>query len=453
MQITYADRCALLEGFRKLAKEWAGDDAALIAATTSWAAELWLKFGFECSLGREIFFLGDTLRKAGPTGEVAELARGGLAFLQQNNRIDPLQLGPLGLLDDAFVAGYAAHLVREKLGEPARYSPPQLSPEEKVKAEGLFVELLDRSADEDDCLPAKAKAALGQLGHLLESGLFRRLRVNVQFLAGVLRDSGRSDDHRQIARAALHYVILDNDVIPDHLGLIGFLDDYFVADLAVELVEPNRPPWLRLIDATAGEWPFLNMVVFEDGRGGVPLSEFLLVNTALVCPTLRGSDQKSITHLILPRTGPLPLLLGFLASLGAIWKAWKKRSNQIPFQPGQKVLVDGKGFARSSGVSVMTAECFLVWRSGEKNEARSFDRLSGCLSTSSTSWFRRMVSESQKAASQKMLFKRSHLEPSTTSSSPPSRWPFQQTCHKSSSPPRSKRARRRPRLFPCSARG
>lgn len=342
MQITTADRCALLEGFRKLAKEWAGDDAALIAATTTWAAGLRLEFGFECSLGRDIFFLGDTLRKTGPTGEVAELARGGLAFLQQNNRIDPLPLGPLGLLDDAFVAGYAAHLVREKLGEPARYSPPQLSPEEKAKAEGLFVELLDRSADEDNCLPAKAQAALGQLGHLLESGLFRRLRVNVQFLAGVLRDSGRPDDHRQIARAALHYVSLDNDVIPDQLGLIGFLDDYFVADLAVGLIDADRPPWLSLVDATVRAWPFLNMVVFEDGRGGVPLSEFLLVNTALTCPAVRGAGQQPITHLILPRTGPLPLLLGFLASLGGLWKARTEKGYQIPFQPGQKVLVDGK---------------------------------------------------------------------------------------------------------------
>jgi uncharacterized membrane protein YkvA (DUF1232 family) len=342
MPITHAKRRALLAEFDQLAKKWDGNDRDLIAATTQWVAGLRLEFGFECNLARDIFFLGDKLRKAGPTNEVAELARGGLAFVYQNNCGKPNCTNSLGLLEDAFfVAGYAAHLVREKLREPARYSPPQLSGEEKAKAEELFVELLDRSADEDDCLPAKAQAALGQLGQLLESGLFRRLRVNVQFLAEVLRDSGRPDDHRQIARAALHYVSLDNDVIPDQLGLIGFLDDYFVADLAVSLIEKNCPPWLDLIDATVAAWPFLNMVVFEDGRGGAPLSEFLLVNTALTCPAVRGDSQQTITYLILPRTGPLPLLLGFLASLSGLWKARTESGCHLPFQPGQRVRVDG----------------------------------------------------------------------------------------------------------------
>jgi hypothetical protein len=142
--------------FRKLTKEWAGDDVALIAATTMWAAGLRIEFGFENNLCRDIIFLGNTLRKVGPTGEVAELARGGLAYLQQNNRLDPLLLGWLGLLDDAFVVGYATHLVREKLGQPPRYSPPQVSSDEKTKAEELFHKLLDRPADEDDDLPRRA---------------------------------------------------------------------------------------------------------------------------------------------------------------------------------------------------------------------------------------------------------------------------------------------------------
>jgi uncharacterized membrane protein YkvA (DUF1232 family) len=350
VQITVAVRTTLLKEFCRLAKEWREDDAVLIAATSKWAAGLRIAFGFEDNLTRDIIFLGDMLRRTDATNELAELARGGLAFVYENNcRRDRVATNSLGLLDDAFVAGYAAHLVREKLGEPARYSPPQLSPEEKTKAEDLFLELLDRSADEDERLPAKAQAALGQLGHLLESGLFRRLRVNVQFLAGVLRDSGRPEDHRQIARAALHYVSLGNDVIPDQLGLIGFLDDYFVADLAADLIDADRPPWLNLIDATVAAWPFLNMVVFEDGQGGIPLSEFLLVNTALTCPAVRGDNPQPTTHLILPRTGPLPLLLGFLASLGGLWKVRMEKGNQMPFQPGQKVLVDGKAVRTFAG--------------------------------------------------------------------------------------------------------
>jgi GGDEF domain-containing protein len=86
------------------------------------------------------------------------------------------------------------------------------------------------------------------------------------------------------------------------------------------------------------------MVVFESGQGGTPLSEFLIINTALVCPALRrsGSVPQPLTHLILPRTGPMPLLLGFLASLGVLWRARAEKGHHVPFQPGQKVLVDGK---------------------------------------------------------------------------------------------------------------
>lgn len=342
MQLTNAERRSLLELFRRLAIGWERDDSALIAETTMWAAGLRREFGFEDNLARDIIFLSDTLRKSNRTNDVAELARGALAFLQQSNLNESPSFGSFGLLDDAFVAGYAAHLIREKLGEPARYSPPKLCPEEKARAEELFLELLDRSADEDDGLPVRALAALGRLGHLLESGMFRRLWVNVQFLIRVLCDSERPADHRQVARAALHYVTLDNDVIADQLGLLGFLDDYFVADLAVDLIDDGRPPWLNLADATVAAWPFLNMVVFQEGGSGIPLSEFLLVNTALVCPDVRGTNHQPLTHLILPRTGPLPLLLGFLASLGVLWKARADRGDQIPFHSGQKVLVDGK---------------------------------------------------------------------------------------------------------------
>jgi hypothetical protein len=239
------------------------------------------------------------------------------------------------------MVGYAAQAVREKLGESATYSPPLLRPEERAKAEDLFLDLLDCPANEDGYLPYRAKQALERLGYLVESGLLRRLGMNVEFLARILADNERSEDHRRIARAGLRYVALEGDVISDSMGLIGFLDDYFVADLAVGLIDTDRLPWLDLIDSTIGAWPFLNMVVFENGQRGSPISEFLMVNSALVCPAVRGSECQPLTHVIVPRTGPLPLLLGFLASLGVLWKSRTENGHRFPFRPGQRVLVDG----------------------------------------------------------------------------------------------------------------
>jgi hypothetical protein len=123
VQLTNADRRVLLDSFRTMAAEWAGKDADLIVWATGWAASLAPTFGFESSLTRDVFVLCETLRRPAD-GEATRLARGGLAYLYQNNHVDPLPLGPLGLLDDAFVVGYAAHAVREKSGEVPGYCPP-----------------------------------------------------------------------------------------------------------------------------------------------------------------------------------------------------------------------------------------------------------------------------------------------------------------------------------------
>ncbi len=341
VRLTNADRRVLLGSFRTLATDWIGENADLIVWATEWVASLAPIFGFEQNLSRDVFVLCDTLRKPAVDAGAARLARGGLAYLYRNNHVDPVPLGSLGLLDDAFVAGYAAHAIQEKTGETIRYRPPRLGPGEQAKAEAMFRDLLDRPDDQDDVLPELAEIALTKLGHLLESGLFRRLRRNVYFLSHALADRGRSADHRQIARAALHYVAAEQDAIPDSLGLIGFLDDYFVADLAVGLIDPGQSPWMNLIDTVVGAWPFLNMVSFGDGQKGTSASEFLMVNAALTCPVLRGQENH-LTHLVLPRTGPLPLLLGFFASLGELLSAHRRQGSAVPFKVGQKVLVDGK---------------------------------------------------------------------------------------------------------------
>lgn len=344
MQLTNADRRVLLDNFRTLSADWIGENSYLIAWASEWTASLVPTFGFERSLASDVFVLCETLRKAtGP--ETTRLARGGLAYLYRNNHVDPLTLGSLGLLDDAFVAGYAAHAVREKTGEAACYCPPRLAADEQARAEAIFLELLDHSDDNDGVVAELAMLAVGKLGHLLESGLFRRLRMNIGFLSHVLVDARRSRDHRQIARAALHYVAEEHDAIPDSLGLIGYLDDYFIADLAVGLIAPGQSPWMNLIDAVVGAWPFLNMVSFGDSQVGTAASEFLMVNAALACPVVRGSESDQLTHLVLPRIGPIPLLLGFFACLGELLAGRRREGSAMSFEVGQKVLVDGKGGA------------------------------------------------------------------------------------------------------------
>jgi len=102
-----------------------------------------------------------------------------------------------------------------------------------------------------------ATSAAEKLGNLADSGLFQRLKKNIDFLLAILRDTNRSEEHKLFARAALSYFVCEDDAIDDRLGLVGYLDDNFIAQMAVDLIEPAREPWLALLDATVAAWPFL----------------------------------------------------------------------------------------------------------------------------------------------------------------------------------------------------
>jgi hypothetical protein len=74
-------------------------------------------------------------------------------------------LRDFGLLDDAFVTSYAVHEIRTRLGDPATYTPPRLTRAEQERAEALFLELVEKPAEEDAKLISEAyqvqRVALG----------------------------------------------------------------------------------------------------------------------------------------------------------------------------------------------------------------------------------------------------------------------------------------------------
>ncbi len=58
--------------------------------------------------------------------------------------------------DDAVIANYAIHEIRTRLGEVASYSPPRLTPEERKKAESMFLAFAIRPFMNDNELIAKS---------------------------------------------------------------------------------------------------------------------------------------------------------------------------------------------------------------------------------------------------------------------------------------------------------
>jgi uncharacterized membrane protein YkvA (DUF1232 family) len=327
--LTYADRELLL----------------LLSEACTFARKLSPNFGFEHALTRDLAVLSRYLVQHKDKKDVAEIARGGLIYVVQAARPSPKKLGEFELLVDAFITSYAVHEIRTRLGEQAIYNPPRLTSSEQSRAENLFLEFLEKPFLDDEKLVAESRKIGAFLANLATCGLFRRLQQSIDFLIFVLCDTNRSLEHRSYARAALSYVVCEDDAIDDRSGIVGYLDDNFIAQTAVEMIEPNREPWLELLDATIGKWPFLNGLIIDDGTGGRPISEYMIINSALSCSKLRNDGDLTETLLISPITGHVPFLLGFIAALGLAHESGQHNVSEDSFRQGMKVLVDGCAIA------------------------------------------------------------------------------------------------------------
>jgi uncharacterized membrane protein YkvA (DUF1232 family) len=352
-QLTYADRELLLQAFDSLKPSSGETDDHIRKAVGEWSRGLQPSFGFELALTRDVTVLARYLTGIPGDRDIAEIARGPLLYVLHSEEVRSPIISELGLMDEAFVCNYAVYEIRTRLGQPAIYNPPKLTQDEMKIAEGLLLGFIDSPLLSDDKLVETSKEISGRLGNLAKCGFFKRLQRNIGFLVSVLTDSSRSPEQHSYSRAALSYLVCEEDLIDDKLGIIGYLDDNFVSQLGVDLIEPAGEPWLELLDATVGEWPFINGLIIDDGAGGRPFSEFMIVNSAVSCPGIRDISRLNPSILILPDTGPVPFLLGVVATLGLIQDSEKQEVSEGAFSIGQKVLVDHHAVAEFTGFKVI----------------------------------------------------------------------------------------------------
>jgi hypothetical protein len=317
-QLTYADRELLMGVFDTLEGSSNETNEQIVKRASQWAEKLESKHGFELALARDITFISRCLMSHRQSPDVVGIARGSLLYLLRPSQSGSTGVVDLGRLGEAFVCAYAAYEVRSRIGERATWKPFKLTHDEKQRAAAMLLQFAKTPLMEDAALILKSREICGQLENLANCGLFRRLRTNSDFLVSALADSSRRQKHLTYARAGLSYMVCQQDVIDDRLGLIGYIDDDFIVQLAVDLIEPKREPWLDFLDEIVGRWPFLNGLVFDDGSGGYPLSEYMIVNSALTCTQLRGRGTPASVLLVTPSVGPVPFLLGFISALGLI---------------------------------------------------------------------------------------------------------------------------------------
>ena len=360
VRLSFADRDNLLETIRRLSID-AVDVAQLLRMAGDWASALRPKFGFEHALIRNLTQLSNYLRLNVDNEDIAAIARGALKFIVDQDRQsattcdridesngDSDQFRALGR---AFIASFAVHEISVRLGEPVAYHPPSITNEEKAQAEAIFERLSKIIGCEVELLDRVAKH-LSDIRDLASCGFLNRLEANVLSLVNILKDPSWPASERAFVRGALRYFVEDEDLINDKLGLVGFLDDIFIIQMAVDLVSPTREPLIELLDKVIGVWPFLNMLTLDDGSGPRPASEFTIINSALSCSRLRSEDASS-TLLIAPETGPIAVLLGFISTLGLAHDAGARQLTEKSFSIGQKVLVDYEAVAIFEGIQEM----------------------------------------------------------------------------------------------------
>ena len=259
-----------------------------------------------------------------------------------------------------FVCRVAVAEAQSETGRVKNYKAPSLLPAQEDAATDFLLRTELDPLESDDDLVAQACDVLGGYSSMWSTPFVGRLRRSAEHLIQALSNENMGEVERAIARNALRYLVWDEDIINDSLGLIGLVDDAFVLDGAVKLIFPDTGPWLEILDEVAQKAPYLTGLALQWNGKSEQVSEYILTNFALASPVLRGSDPEQTVVVKVVDTGPLPTLLAFLEALSVTYARIQARENSslppredgIPYEKGDLVLVDGKAVAEYDGLEV-----------------------------------------------------------------------------------------------------
>lgn len=310
-----------------------------------------------------------------PDNEHSDLVRRVLKFLS------PFYLSELNLTTPAvktFVAGFVLHEISCDGNFLISSEINSLTKEEKINAEDLLFEFSNSSLKNDRELIQYSNEFLSNLGKIEFTTLIQRFRRNIIRLSRVLSDQNEgTEENKSWARGALSYLFLKGDVIPDNLGILGLLDDIYIAKTAVQLIDPSTQPLEDLIDDLYSTWPFLRDLVLDHCGREYFFSEFALVNTALSCHELIDAENSLSTALVLSSSGITPFTIAFGSALGMAYEASKILKEDIPqFEIGNKVKVDNAAIAIYDGIDEISGLKYIRLKQYVKHKGKELETIS-----------------------------------------------------------------------------
>lgn len=198
-----------------------------------------------------------------------------------------------------------------------------VSPAEQARIDDLLLELAEAAEPDLQTLVRTAEQVAYDLSSVHHAAYYPSVAAKLRDLAKL---AGDDTEEGYWARAALRYVYVEQDVIDDAHGYIGYLDDIQVIEDVYDLVH-GKLSWRPLISHAVLKWPMLSRIYWTDGKTTNHLPPFL--KSVAVCALDAALDDKCERVIVTPEIGPLGFISAALCAL-ADFKAESRTKSLLP---------------------------------------------------------------------------------------------------------------------------
>ena len=348
-QITHKERVEIIKNLDRFSENLDIDDLTLIQHVSKTLENNPPKNDYERAFHKHSIDLLNYLRKYKSTNATLT-ARGALAFAFSDHSYLSHTSELIAIHIKTFIVSLSVSEIRE-LGEIHQADEIKaLNESEKTLAEEMLLGYFESPIADDESLIEFTInfIKMNEVEH--STNLFRRFYNNLLYLINIIQDKTKTSEHKSWARGAISYLIKTDDIINDDLGVIGFLDDMYIAQTAVQLIDPQSSSLEELISGLFQYWIFLTDLIFDYNGISYSLNDFNIINIAHMCPDLSNQNDVNKTVLILPNSGLTPFLISICTVFGLVYKSISNAEQNLDLIHGKKVLVDNKSIAIYQGI-------------------------------------------------------------------------------------------------------
>ena len=219
-----------------------------------------------------------------------------------------------------------------------------LTSSERQQVEDRLDEMELSAQIDDRIIDIDSSKQVSMLDRFRQAPAFQKIYAQIM----LLQDAAISDAHNSdIAKASLMYLILDEDIVSDSIGILGLVDDLYALDIGIKNSRPESF-FSSLVNKHDELYPTFSLPSIRSSQS---LSLINLENIIKASYT-KLSNKKMKRLLILPDIGPLHVLIAMgRAICNRIDSSKNNLMMPIQFNPGDHILL-GSLSATSHGKEI-----------------------------------------------------------------------------------------------------